>query len=236
MTSDFGVLDMYKLCFDEGIKSRFPGYGAVILYVSNFQLKDEAVVELVLDSYTKSTMSCIGLSEDTLLENEVILGWRETYKNFSVKPRSAVCTIESLLKRVLVEGKLPSINPVVDLYNLVSAKYLIPIGGEDRDRLASNLIFREAIAGDTFVESEKGDVTFPAVGEPVWVDEEGVTCRRWNWRQCFRTRIRRDTKNMYFVLDALPGVDVSEAVADLILLLGEVSMPGMVITQESVRF
>jgi DNA/RNA-binding domain of Phe-tRNA-synthetase-like protein len=37
----------------------------------------------------------------------------------------------------------------------------------------------------------------------VWKDPAGVTCRRWNWRQCRRTRLVPETQNAYFVLDRL---------------------------------
>jgi DNA/RNA-binding domain of Phe-tRNA-synthetase-like protein len=29
----------------------------------------------------------------------------------------------------------------------------------------------------------------PEPGEVIWRDDDGVTCRCWNWRQCVRTRI-----------------------------------------------
>jgi len=37
----------------------------------------------------------------------------------------------------------------------------------------------------------------------VWCDDSGVTCRRWNWRQCTRTRLTERTTRAVFVLDAL---------------------------------
>jgi DNA/RNA-binding domain of Phe-tRNA-synthetase-like protein len=37
----------------------------------------------------------------------------------------------------------------------------------------------------------------------IWRDDTGVTCRRWNWRQCTRTRITEDTKNALFILERL---------------------------------
>jgi hypothetical protein len=43
----------------------------------------------------------------------------------------------------------------------------------------------------------------PRPGEVVWADREGVTCRRWNWRQCVRTRLTESTAGAYFVFDAL---------------------------------
>jgi DNA/RNA-binding domain of Phe-tRNA-synthetase-like protein len=37
----------------------------------------------------------------------------------------------------------------------------------------------------------------------IWRDAEGVTCRRWNWRQCVRTRITEETRNALFLLERL---------------------------------
>ena len=34
--------------------------------------------------------------------------------------------------------------------------------------------------------------------------DPGVTCRRWNWRQCARTRITAGTTRAVFILDGLP--------------------------------
>lgn len=41
------------------------------------------------------------------------------------------CSAEALRKRVLRDGTMPSIDPVVDLYNAVSIEYAIPVGGEN---------------------------------------------------------------------------------------------------------
>ena len=37
----------------------------------------------------------------------------------------------------------------------------------------------------------------------VWCDDEGVTCRRWNWRQGRRTQLTEGTTSALFILDAL---------------------------------
>ena len=34
-------------------------------------------------------------------------------------------------------------------------------------------------------------------------DDIGVTCRRWNWRQCVRTRLDENTTSILFILDGL---------------------------------
>jgi len=43
----------------------------------------------------------------------------------------------------------------------------------------------------------------------VWRDDRGVTCRRWNWRQCARTRITHSTTTAMFVLDGLAALGAS---------------------------
>jgi DNA/RNA-binding domain of Phe-tRNA-synthetase-like protein len=49
-------------------------------------------------------------------------------------------------------------------------------------------------------------VEHPEPGEVVWRDDRGVTCRRWNWRQCVRTRITSSTTSAMFVLDGLAAL------------------------------
>jgi DNA/RNA-binding domain of Phe-tRNA-synthetase-like protein len=41
------------------------------------------------------------------------------------------------------------------------------------------------------------------VGEVIWCDDAGVTCRAWNWRQGPRTALTDDTTNTLFIFDAL---------------------------------
>ncbi|MEQ1701964.1 MAG: hypothetical protein ABMA25_17790, partial [Ilumatobacteraceae bacterium] len=44
-------------------------------------------------------------------------------------------------------------------------------------------------------------------GEPVWVDDGGITCRRWNWRQTSRTAIHDGTVRVGFIIDSLDAPD-----------------------------
>ncbi len=94
------------------------------------------------------------------------------FSEFGSKPSRYPSSAESLLARVLKGGELPRINALVDTYNAVSLRHVIPVGGEDLDELRGDL---------RLVRTDEGEV--------VWRDDEGVTCRRWNWRQEPRTRL-----------------------------------------------
>ena len=112
-------------------------------------------------------------------------------------------------------------NRLVDLYNAVSVRHLVPVGGEDLDRLAGPL--RLVVAtGDEPFDAPAGDRA-SAPGEIVWRDDVGVTCRRWNWRQGTRTRLTEATTSAFFVFDRLGGLApaaLEEAIADLVQRLG----------------
>ncbi len=44
-----------------------------------------------------------------------LTSWAETYQRFGAKPNRTPCSAQALRKRVLKDGRLPAINPVVDL-------------------------------------------------------------------------------------------------------------------------
>lgn len=55
-------------------------------------------------------------------------------------------------------------------------------------------------------------VEHPEIGEVVWRDDAGVTCRRWNWRQGRRTALTEESTTALFIIDALaPGDPVPNA-------------------------
>jgi DNA/RNA-binding domain of Phe-tRNA-synthetase-like protein len=116
-----------------------------------------------------------------------IAAWRAAFSQFGSKPSRYPSSAESLLARVLKGEDLPRINALVDTYNAVSLNYVIPVGGEDLDK---------RVGGLRLVREPDGEV--------VWRDDEGITCRRWNWRQEPRTQLTESTKNAYFVFDQLP--------------------------------
>ena len=60
-----------------------------------------------------------------------IAPWREAYRKFGAKPKDYPSSVENLVRRVAKGHHLPHINLVVDLYNLVSLRHIVPVGGED---------------------------------------------------------------------------------------------------------
>ncbi|MEU6470930.1 phenylalanine--tRNA ligase beta subunit-related protein [Streptomyces massasporeus] len=163
-------------------------------------------------------------------EDPHMAAWRQVYTAFGSKPSRTRNSAEALAKRALSDAGLPRINLLVDLYNAVSVAHLIPVGGEDVDRIEGGMRLIRATGREDFVTVAGGEETVehPDAGEVVWCDDAGVTCRRWNWRQGPRTRLTEETTSGVFLLESLapmPVAEVTAAAEELAGLLAEFS-PG----------
>ena len=141
-----------------------------------------------------------------------VLAWREAYRGFGAKPKRTRPSVDALLKRA---DTVPAINLVVDAYNAISIEHVLPIGGEDVDAYHGPARLTRAVGDEPFDTIAAGApaIEHPEPGEVAWRDDAGVTCRRWNWRQCVRTRITESTKNALFVLERLEPYPIDRLTA-----------------------
>lgn len=170
-------------------------------------------------------------------EHPHVEAWREAFRAFGAKPQRTRPSVDALLRRV-PQG-LPRVDRLTDAYNAVSVRHAVPIGGEDVDRYRGPLRLARATGDEPFDTIVDGEVTVdrPSPGEVVWRDDEGVTCRRWNWRQCVRTRLGPTTTRAVFILDALGPMDdaaLAEAGSALVDALRATS-PGVRLESRTLR-
>ncbi len=163
------------------------------------------------------------MTEETLKTNPKISVWRETFKKFGSKPSEYRSSVENLPRMILKGRELRSDNKLVDIYNCISLKYMLPAGGEDIDQLEGSV--KLTIAGPNEAPVKLlGDDTeeAPYPGEVIYKDNLGAICRRWNWREVDRTKLTKDTKNAIVVLEALPPVsreELEKAIKELTVLI-----------------
>jgi DNA/RNA-binding domain of Phe-tRNA-synthetase-like protein len=129
--------------------------------------------------------------------------WRDAHQAFGAKPQRTRNSLEALLRRV--PNGLPRINRLTDLYNAVSVLHEVPVGGEDLAGYVGPARLVRATGTEPFETTADGQpvLEHPEPGEVAWTDDAGVTCRRWNWRQCTRTQLTAATTRALFIVDAL---------------------------------
>lgn len=187
---------------------RFPDYVAVVMTVTNLRPGPTSEhSEALLADAEEAARSAIGDgAAHDLVEVAV---WRDAYASFGVKPREARSSVEALMRRV--DKGLPRIDRLTDVYNAISIMHRIPIGGENLDAYVGppQLVISDGSElFATTADGERVEEHVPA-GEVVWKDDAGVTCRRWNWRQCVRTRLDEQTEQALFIIDGL-GPDAKD--------------------------
>ena len=187
---------------DDAVLALRPDYRAVLVVVTGVRAgpTDGASDAALRRAEERTRARLAGAPPESLPQ---IAAWREAFLGFGVKPRAARSSVEALVRRV--DAGLPRIDRLTDLYNAVSVEHLIPVGGEDLDTYAGAPRLVRATGDEPFDTIADGQpVTVTAdPGEVLWRDDLGVTCRRWNWRQCVRTRLTQDTGSILFILDAL---------------------------------
>ncbi len=152
-----------------------------------------------------------------ITEHPQIAPWREAYRKFGAKPKEHPSSIENLARRVLKGWTVPHVNPLVDLYNTISLRHLVPVGGEDLDRVQGDVLLTLATDQEAPVHLlGEPEARPPKPGEVIYKDELGTLCRRWNWKEAERTKLTAETRNAFLVIEGLPpvGRDLVERAAE----------------------
>ena len=203
--------DPTRVRVSDEVLARFPGFRLRVLYALGIRNRSSDAIsrEWLREGASRGLTALGGMRPG---EHPHVKLWRDAYSAFGAKPSAYPCSAEALIQRVVKGGAdaVPGINCLVDAYNAVSLAHLLPIGGEDLDRLVGPCVLRFATSKDADVDAATA-ADAPKRGEVIWADDLGWTCRRWNWRQGPRTRLTESTRNAYFIIEGMaPALTESE--------------------------
>ncbi len=158
-----------------------------------------------------------------LSELESLEAWRRTFSAFGVKPTQYRSAAEALLRRLTKQGDIPSINTLVDIGNLVSIRYALPVAVLDTRQIQGRVTVHFATGTERYITFGTDEVENPPAGEVVFSDETGhVVARRWCWRQSDTSAARENTENVIITVESQHKngrADVENALRDLLELL-----------------
>jgi DNA/RNA-binding domain of Phe-tRNA-synthetase-like protein len=214
---------MMKLKIDTKIFEKFPELKIGIVTarsIDNIGLSDE-IMQLIRE---KEKEIRANYDTETLSQNPKINSWREAYSSFGAKPKKYKSSVESLYRMVLKGNDLRHINKIVDLYNYISLKRMIPAGGDDVAKVDGDIILKFAVGNEPFTALNSMERENAKEGEVIYADSKEVLCRRWNWRECDKTKMTEETEDVILVVEALPpvtGEELEEIEEDLSRLITE---------------
>jgi DNA/RNA-binding domain of Phe-tRNA-synthetase-like protein len=214
--------------YDPAIIERFPTIvGGVIHATGVHNGPTPPRLAAAFRDETLATRTRIG--ETPLSELPTLAAWRKVFRGFGVDPTQYRSAAEALLRRLTKQGELPSIWTLVDLANLVSIRYALPVAVFDQRGVSGGTIVRFARGDERWADLGSSAAEHPEPGEVIFVDEAAVvSARRWCWRQSAASAAREDTTEILMTVEGHHGTadrDVARALADLEALLAEHAAP-----------
>src|SRR5262245_34169857 len=141
-----------------------------------------------------------------------VAAWRNAFKRLPVSGKDFPSSVEALCRRVLSNKPLADINPVVNLYNLISLTHVVPVGGWDIDRLARGTIdLRLSRKGEPFREMGAQASVEVDAGEVSYCDAAEIVTRHFVWRQSEAGKLTPQSRSIFFVSEILGDVGRSAA-------------------------
>ena len=208
---------MIRLLVSEDIFRAFPD---ALIGVAAFSGVDNAgeSAEVTAALRAEEDRAAAAFAGASIPDHPRIAPWRAAYRAFGAKPKDHPSSIENLVRRVSKGGRLPHVNKLVDLYNAVSLRHLVPVGGEDLAAVQGDVELAFAGESEPAVRllGEPPEMARPPKpGEVIYRDRAGALCRRWNWKEADRTKLTESTRDGFLVVEALPPVMRAELVAAL---------------------
>jgi DNA/RNA-binding domain of Phe-tRNA-synthetase-like protein len=206
------------------ILARFPHIcGGVILARG---LRNGPTPDGLREAYLTEQQAVLArIGSTPLSEIESLSAWRGAFRAFGVEPTQYRSAAESLLRRLTKKGDIPGINTLVDLGNLVSIRYALPVAVFDIQALKGAVTVHFADGSENFTPLGEAAVEHPEPGEVVFSDENKlVIARRWCWRQADESAAHESTTEAIITIEAQHAGgqrDVEVALRDVLALLGE---------------
>jgi DNA/RNA-binding domain of Phe-tRNA-synthetase-like protein len=128
-------------------------------------------------------------------------------------PRDFRSSIEALMRRARNGGEPFRINPLVDFYNAISLRHVIPAGGYDLESTGDRIDLRNTRDGDTF-QALGSDTDEPLPpGEVAYAAGRIALVRHFVWRQSLTGMVGPETSRLFLVAEVLEPVGREAAAA-----------------------
>jgi DNA/RNA-binding domain of Phe-tRNA-synthetase-like protein len=214
--------------YDPEIIARFPTIAGGVIHAVGVT-NGAAPAELIEACRAEQAAVLDRIGATPLSELPSIAAWRRAFRAFGVDPTGYRSAAEALLRRLTKQGSIPSINAFVDIGNLVSIRYALPVAVFDQRATTGTTTVRFATGEETFTDLGSGERESPEPGEVIFVDEAGlVSARRWCWRQSAESASGLETTEILATVEGHhDGAmdDVAAAVTDLEALIRQFGRP-----------
>ncbi len=135
-----------------------------------------------------------------LAEDPILQGYRGIHTALGFSNRSFPPASESLLEYVIKNHRLPRINLLVDLYNLVSVETRLSLGAHDLERVAGNVHLRFTTGGEGYHPLGAPGPKPVRPGGYAYVDDDNDVICLLEVKQVEKTKATLDTCECLYIV------------------------------------
>ncbi len=162
---------------------------------------------------------------DPVQSHPQLAPWREIFRGLGLPARDYLPSVEALVRRARRGGPPLRVQPLVDAYNAISLRRLVPVGAFDLDGPQGDIRLGRTRGGEPFLPMGGGAEETALPGELCYLDAGRVLTRHFVWRQSVWGMIRETTRRIFLVAEILPAAaaqaePVLKDFADLALSVG----------------
>jgi DNA/RNA-binding domain of Phe-tRNA-synthetase-like protein len=137
---------------------------------------------------------------DFIESDPVLRGFRDLHDKVKRSNKRFVSSAEALVGLFQRKGVIPALNPLVDIYNLVSLETRLSLGAHDVAQVVGAISLRLTAGGERFVPLGAAQPEPIQPGEYCYLDDSGEVLCRLEHRQCERTRVTPATTACFYIL------------------------------------
>ena len=190
---------------EPNLRERFPGLQVLVEHVSGVRVGDggkelqafkEAVCAEVKRKY----------SLESLRDVSTFRSYRNFFWNVGIDPTKIRPAAEALVRRILAGKTIPTINNIVDSYNLASIKTEVALAAFDRDQLKGDLLMRTAKRGERFHGiGMSGPMELN--GTEIVISDEEKLVAVYPYRDADKSKVSAVAKNLLILVCGVPGIN-----------------------------
>jgi DNA/RNA-binding domain of Phe-tRNA-synthetase-like protein len=194
-------VEQYRIEVDEEVRRRFD------VPLRSVRLKGLDVAAVRTDERFREEVYAVlrrRYTLDSVKDDPTFRAYRDFYWRIGIDPTKVRPSSEALVRRILQGKELPSINPLVDTFNLVSALTGITFSAFDLDKISGAVRMSWSRAGERFVGIGTGEIEL--TGRELVLRDDSGAISIYPYRDSERTKTSLQTRNVLLVLCGVPGL------------------------------
>jgi len=192
------------LTIDVRLKKRFPEIKVPVCEIRGVMVeKLNTTLEKSKEELMKQVRERYDL--ESLKDEPILRAYRDFFWRVGIDPTKNRPAAEALIRRILQGKNIPSINTLVDSYNLASIKTEIALAAFDAEKLKGDLLMRFATEGEEFlgIGMEK---PMRLQGIEIVVSDMEKLVAVYPHRDADGTKVTEETKNVLLLVCGVPGI------------------------------